>query len=314
MSRESIWEGVLSSDESPMATTEVVDGERLTKEALEEMARKISSDPVMVNVEHIPGVNPIGWIESARVVELPEGEFSLVGRRRLLTRGDFEHPARLRAGVAVDFDPPKTIALTLSYSPSDLDEEAVTDAAREIPPPITVRHGSGARRYSLDPVVIIATTVIVFPFLKRLSEHLADDAYAGMVRAYAVLASRLKRHPKDGQVYYVFDYPKPNGPVQLVAKLHVGQDLHEVLACLDDGLTLGKGILKANRTLKKVCLLWVPEQKRWGFSYAVRRNLGVVTAHALMGAVEGDGIRVSDLKLKASSKPIKQAVKKGNRD
>jgi len=54
---EDLWNGVLKP-EQPTATTHVVNEEKLSREAVEASAGRIAQEPIVVNLEHVRGMNP----------------------------------------------------------------------------------------------------------------------------------------------------------------------------------------------------------------------------------------------------------------
>jgi hypothetical protein len=289
-----LWEGLLEQGEIPMATTDVVDGECLTRDALVQMAEQVQQAPPKINVEHVPGVNPIGWIESARVVALRDGEYGLIGRERRLTANDFHPPSSLIAPTErpPDDKAPDRIPLRVTYDERDFAPADIAALDGLSNDRLSIRTFGGARRYSVEPVIIVALTIAAFPFVKRLSEHLADDTHEALKRGLGALVKRKRRRTQDTSIYYVFEHRDRHGVTELVAQVSTVETLGQVWANLDAGLATGKAWLSANRRLRSVCLVWSAEAATWQVSYAVTKEYQVVAASAVMGITTAGGVKI----------------------
>ncbi len=290
-----LWEGLLEPGEVPMATTHVVDGECLTREALVQMVEGVREAPPKINVEHVPGVNPIGWVESARVIALPDGEFGVAARARHLTADDFLPPSTLISPTewpSEADEAPDRLVVRVTYDERDFAAAEVATLETVGNQDVSIHTFGGARRYAVEPVTIIALSIVAFPFVKRLSEHLADDARDALKCGLGALTNRKQRRTQDTAIYYVFEHRDRHGVTELVARVSTVETFGQVWANLDAGLATGKAWLSANRSLRTVCLVWSTELETWQLSHAVTADYRVVAATAVIGVPTETGVKV----------------------
>ena len=286
-------------DEVPVATTHVVDDERLTKQALESMAESIGRSHIPLNIEHVPGVNPIGWVTAARVVRLSDGEFGLVGKASFLTPEDFQPPDVLTppAKVAADIpnSSPVTPRLIAQFDERQFDSHEIDDARDAVKPYVDLQVRPGERRYSADPVAVIALTILAYPFLSRLAERLSDDIYNKVKSGVQRLAHLKPRgQPRHGS-FLVVDYPQRPGPVELVVEQGARATNEFPVEAIDAGIRIGKGLLAANSQLTKVCMNWNWTRNDWSFGYAITKDYKVIAASPLIGERKEDGVAVRSI-------------------
>lgn len=286
-----VWAGTLQPGEVAIATTHETDGEVISIDFLARMASQIEANPIPINVEHVPGVNPIGWMETARVVDLADGEKGLVGKPRLLLEQDFLSPTSLAPPnpEVPSESAPDPLPIPISFDDRNLPSEAITALGSIVHGEVDVVVHSGERRYSADPIAVVVLVVVAYPFLKRLTEHLADDTYAAFKSGLAELPSQLKRPKPRLGFHYVLDYPHRDGPVQLVIPDHDGSVLLRAWDEIDSGLRAAKALLAANQHLQRVCLVWQPSDSRWGISYAVTDDFRIVCHNPVAGEAAPDG-------------------------
>lgn len=161
--------------QQPMASTHVDShGERMDRDALQQMADNMQHIVAPVSVEHDPRNRPRGRIRQASVHELPDGEFGLMGEIELFEPGDKPEFLDGRE-LPVPWCDAGQFSLTYDRNfRSDDDQRDIGDLEN-----VLNCKASETLKKSIDPigVFLICAGAAVTAFAATFAKLLAKDAY-----------------------------------------------------------------------------------------------------------------------------------------
>lgn len=164
----------------PSGTHVDVHGDRMTLEALHDMAKQINEHYIPMTVEHDPRLPPIGRIVSATVVPLDDGEFALETESEIWDEKDtlltLKGDGRTVSIRSVDDSLLFNVVFDRSYLTKE-GQSFVVDLAQlaspEAKPSLEIKK-------SVDPisVLIIASAVVATGFFQRLGTDIYEEVKA----------------------------------------------------------------------------------------------------------------------------------------
>lgn len=269
--------------------------ERISKEALEQMAEQISKNPVPVNVEHNPLLPPIGRVVSASVEPTKDGEYALVGLVEIFDESSYAtilnaesvipSDETINALMTVDkeLDFSQQLEADIRYDPRNYSEERVKAFCFENSRTLTLKDKLVARKAVEPPSVIWLTllTPLVYFFAKgfftKIGERLGEKVANELINAYESFKTSLvcllnSRTKSDVPVLLLeFEHPitaaKVEGAVKSKSKVVVQNALdrtHELFVIVEY-------LIKNNPALKfeRIQFVFNPKTKRWALNYLI---------------------------------------------
>lgn len=273
-------------------------GERLTKEALEDMAAQYATgrDPSWIYWNHETTLPPIGVLESVRVEGRPDGEYQLSFEGDLLGSESYDLLIRkplvglqtteseLLARVP-DPAPQSAGRLTLLFDPRNFEEKDVEAALSEIAELLPVESAEYVRKAEIPHAVIWllvgwAGGQLASGFISRIGELAADATLAASKAKFARLNVAIgkllhKAKPHDRPDVIFGFHRQPGSPLIEAAVEHADPEtLQAVWESLPLVYALANTLIERNRAdyFVELKFLYNPASRKWEINYLTTRR------------------------------------------
>jgi len=284
-----------------IASTTHVDkhGEKISREALEDMAKEFPSK--FINVNHETTLPPIGIIDKTWVEKRDDGEFQLVYEGYLFEENDsILLPDSDVEGLKVTWDDIRYVIdeipssssgqLTIRYDPRNFDTDEITQIVGELNELVDTNQGLYIRKSELpQPVIWVLVGFIgghiASGFLARFGEVAADkmielgkENWKKLKHKFVDLA-KVSNHPKKAPDF-IFHIPIPESETIIEGALEnsTPERIEDVLDSLSQLYAIAKIIIERNKPnyFSQLKFLFNPNDKKWEINYFITQSNLVV--------------------------------------
>jgi hypothetical protein len=286
-----------------IASTTHIDrhGERLSKEALEDMAQNLSDQAKLIYWNHETTLPPIAMLTNEWVEKREDGEYQLAFEGYFLSNEDIEFlPQSNIEGLDITWEqvteilnaiPPSPSGhIGISYDPRNFDPEEVTPIIEEMNELVETHQDLYSRKAELPQAVIwilvgFAGGHIASGFFTRLGEMAAEKVVETTKDFYRQLSNRLtklleKAKPEDSQPDVIFRLVVPESDTVIEGALESADQIsiERVLGKLPVLYAIVVHLLQQNPSdfFSIMRFLYNPTDDNWEINYLVTRKTNKV--------------------------------------
>lgn len=280
-----------------MATTHVdLHGERLTKEALEQMAdESLSEYPLWMNWNHQTTLPPIGVITSQTVEPTEDGEYQLIVEGEMLDDEDnVPLPLSDIGGLDITWDkvaeilkstqPSSTGHLEISYDIRNFESESVKPIIQSLNEIVPATEHIRVRKAEVPPAVIWVLVVFAGGFVARFGEVAADKSMEVAKKFYDDLTTRFSRFLRvkpEEKTDIIFGIPIPDSLTLVDGALEDAEKttLDSAWRKLPDLYAIASYIISQNQKdyFAEMKFLYNPSTSTWDINFfTIRKTRKVI--------------------------------------